>query len=121
MKAICERWLIALGIRNYQEFIKVSKDIAALETEMLEMKSVLEEWKTVPEGLEIEQSFDPNASTGVRSIAAGSAKAKLPSQVATVVIRLPICKPYTRLSLKRSGKPWRARSASCLLCRTDIS
>ena len=50
--------------RNYQEFIKVSKEIAALETEMLEMKSVLEEWKTVPEGLEIEQSFDPDSTSG---------------------------------------------------------
>ena len=50
--------------RNYTEFIKVSKDIGSLENEMLELKSVLEEWKTVPEGLEIEQSFDPNASTG---------------------------------------------------------
>lgn len=50
--------------RNYGEFIQVSKDIAALENEMLELKSVLEEWKTVPDSLEIEQSFDPNASNG---------------------------------------------------------
>jgi hypothetical protein len=44
--------------RNYNEFIKVSKDISALETEMLELKGVLEEWRTVPEGLEIEPAFD---------------------------------------------------------------
>lgn len=47
--------------RNYHEFIKVSKDIASLETEMMELKGVLEEWKTVPEGLEIEQTFDQNS------------------------------------------------------------
>lgn len=48
-------------IANYTEFIQVSKDIAALESEMLELKSVLEEWKTVPEGLAVEQSFDAAA------------------------------------------------------------
>lgn len=47
--------------RNYHEFIKVSKDIASLETEMMELKGVLEEWKTVPESLEIEQTFDQNS------------------------------------------------------------
>lgn len=27
----------------------------------MELKGVLEEWKTVPEGLEIEQTFDQNS------------------------------------------------------------
>ena len=31
---------------------------------MLELKSVLEEWKTVPEGLEIELSFEANVQSG---------------------------------------------------------
>lgn len=30
----------------------------------MELKGVLEEWKTVPEGLEIEQTFDQNAGSG---------------------------------------------------------
>lgn len=38
--------------RNYAEFVVISKEIATLETEMLELKGVLEEWRTVPESLE---------------------------------------------------------------------
>ncbi|GAA5968117.1 hypothetical protein JCM8115_001745 [Rhodotorula mucilaginosa] len=37
---------------NYSEFIVISKEIATLESEMLELKGVLEEWRTVPELLE---------------------------------------------------------------------
>lgn len=48
-------------VRNYHEFIRVSKDIASLENEMLELKGVLEEWRTVPEGLENEQTFDQSS------------------------------------------------------------
>ena len=57
---------------NYSEFIKVSKDIAGLENEMLELKSVLEEWKTIPEGLEIEQSFDVNSVNNASSSGSNS-------------------------------------------------
>lgn len=31
---------------------------------MMELKGVLEEWKTVPEGLEIEQTFDQSSGMG---------------------------------------------------------
>lgn len=37
---------------NYSEFIVISKEIATLESEMLELKGVLEEWRAVPELLE---------------------------------------------------------------------
>ncbi|GAA5976546.1 hypothetical protein JCM10908_005539 [Rhodotorula pacifica] len=37
---------------NYSDFIVISKEIATLESEMLELKGVLEEWRTVPELLE---------------------------------------------------------------------
>lgn len=38
--------------RNYADFVVISKEIATLENEMLELKSVIEEWRTVPESLE---------------------------------------------------------------------
>ncbi|GAA5868987.1 hypothetical protein JCM3774_002441 [Rhodotorula dairenensis] len=37
---------------NYSDFIVISKEIATLESEMLELKGVLEEWRAVPELLE---------------------------------------------------------------------
>jgi len=44
--------------RNYTGFVSVSKELSALETEMLELKSVLEEWKTVPDSLELTTESD---------------------------------------------------------------
>jgi Vps51/Vps67 len=43
--------------RNYAEFVAISKDISTLENEMLELKSILEEWKAVPGSLEIASSL----------------------------------------------------------------
>ncbi|GAA5998283.1 exocyst subunit EXO84 [Rhodotorula paludigena] len=37
---------------NYSDFVLISKEIATLENEMLELKGVLEEWRAVPESLE---------------------------------------------------------------------
>ncbi|POY72542.1 hypothetical protein BMF94_4368 [Rhodotorula taiwanensis] len=37
---------------NYSDFIVISKEIATLESEMLELKGVLEEWRAVPDLLE---------------------------------------------------------------------
>ncbi|BGP38482.1 exocyst complex component exo84 [Rhodotorula kratochvilovae] len=37
---------------NYADFVLISKEIATLENEMLELKGVLEEWRAVPESLE---------------------------------------------------------------------
>ncbi|GAA5961012.1 hypothetical protein JCM3765_006502 [Sporobolomyces pararoseus] len=37
---------------NYADFVIISKEIATLENEMLELKGVLEEWRAVPESLE---------------------------------------------------------------------
>ncbi|MCO5589739.1 hypothetical protein L7F22_043707 [Adiantum nelumboides] len=41
--------------RNYSEFITVSKEIATLENDMLELKELLSEWKTLPQALELEE------------------------------------------------------------------
>ena len=38
--------------RNYSAFIAISKEIATLENEMLELKTVLEEFKTIPATLD---------------------------------------------------------------------
>ncbi|SCV67496.1 BQ2448_5107 [Microbotryum intermedium] len=38
--------------KNYADFVVISKEIATLENEMLQLKSVLEEWRAVPESLE---------------------------------------------------------------------
>ncbi|GAA5974202.1 hypothetical protein JCM11641_003323 [Rhodosporidiobolus odoratus] len=37
---------------NYADFVVISKEIATLENEMIELKGVLEEWRSVPESLE---------------------------------------------------------------------
>lgn len=37
---------------NYADFVLISKEIATLENEMIELKGVLEEWRAVPELLE---------------------------------------------------------------------
>lgn len=47
-----ERGANARCRRNYAEFVVISKEIATLENEMLELKTVLEEWRTVPDTLE---------------------------------------------------------------------
>lgn len=41
--------------RNYQEFITISKEIATLENDMLELKELLGEWRTLPQALELEE------------------------------------------------------------------
>lgn len=41
--------------RNYSEFITISKEIATLENDMLELKELLGEWKTLPQALELEE------------------------------------------------------------------
>ncbi|EGG05981.1 uncharacterized protein MELLADRAFT_77926 [Melampsora larici-populina 98AG31] len=40
-------------IRNYSAFVAISKEIATLENEMLELKTVLEEFKTLPGDLDM--------------------------------------------------------------------
>jgi hypothetical protein len=39
--------------RNYGAFVAISKEIATLENEMLELKAVLEEFKTLPSDLDM--------------------------------------------------------------------
>lgn len=39
------------GLLSYAEFITISKEIATLENDMLELKELLSEWKGVPEAL----------------------------------------------------------------------
>lgn len=46
------RRLTRITYSNYADFVVISKEIATLENEMLELKGVLEEWRTVPESLE---------------------------------------------------------------------
>jgi hypothetical protein len=41
--------------RSYQDFITISKEIATLENDMLELKELLGEWKTLPQALELEE------------------------------------------------------------------
>ncbi|KAI3475495.1 hypothetical protein L1887_63119 [Cichorium endivia] len=42
--------------RNYSEFITISKEIATLENDMLELKELLAEWKQLPHALELDDS-----------------------------------------------------------------
>ncbi|SPO27997.1 related to EXO84 - exocyst protein essential for secretion [Ustilago trichophora] len=42
--------------KNYSEFITISKEIATLENDMLELKELLSEWKLLPQALELDDS-----------------------------------------------------------------
>ncbi|KAI5991344.1 hypothetical protein EDC04DRAFT_2812211 [Pisolithus marmoratus] len=42
--------------KNYAEFVLISKEISVLENEMLELKDSLQEWKSMPSLLHIEES-----------------------------------------------------------------
>ncbi|KAK4045998.1 exocyst complex component exo84 [Microbotryomycetes sp. JL201] len=49
---ITEAELQRTVFQNYPDFVIISKEISTLENEMLELKGILEEWRTVPELLE---------------------------------------------------------------------
>ncbi|KAM0788257.1 hypothetical protein ACM66B_001408 [Microbotryomycetes sp. NB124-2] len=49
---ITEAELQKTVFQNYPDFVVISKEISTLENEMLELKGILEEWRTVPELLE---------------------------------------------------------------------
>ncbi|KAL7340040.1 exocyst complex component EXO84 [Rhodotorula toruloides] len=49
---IAETELQKSVFNNYADFVLISKEIATLENEMIELKGVLEEWRAVPELLE---------------------------------------------------------------------
>ncbi|KAI6133654.1 hypothetical protein EV401DRAFT_1912524 [Pisolithus croceorrhizus] len=59
--------------KNYAEFVLISKEISTLENEMLELKEGLQEWKSMPSLLHIEES----ASVADRRRAARSSVADL--------------------------------------------
>lgn len=42
--------------KNYAEFITISKEIATLENDMLELKELLAEWKQLPQALELDDA-----------------------------------------------------------------
>lgn len=42
--------------KNYSEFITISKEIATLENDMLELKELLSEWKQLPQSLELDDT-----------------------------------------------------------------
>ncbi|GAA95398.1 uncharacterized protein L969DRAFT_21958 [Mixia osmundae IAM 14324] len=45
-------------LNNYSDFITVSKEVTTLENDLLELKSALEDWRGVPESLEVGVSFE---------------------------------------------------------------
>lgn len=49
-------------ICSYGDFVAVSKEISSLENEMLELKDLISEWKTVPELLN--NGVDPTQDVG---------------------------------------------------------
>jgi hypothetical protein len=49
-------------MRSYGDFIAVSKEISMLKNEMLELKDLVSEWKTVPELLN--NGVDPTMGAG---------------------------------------------------------
>ena len=61
--------------KNYSEFITISKEIATLENDMLELKELLSEWKQLPQALELDDTATASSSFSdlARSKAAGKA------------------------------------------------
>jgi hypothetical protein len=58
--------------RNYADFVVISKEIGTLENEMLELKSVIEEWRGVPESLEGGWAEDDLILNGTFIVSSGS-------------------------------------------------
>ncbi|CDR98683.1 hypothetical protein, partial [Sporisorium scitamineum] len=60
--------------KNYSEFITISKEIATLENDMLELKELLSEWKQLPQALELDDSTTASFSDSFsRAKASGKA------------------------------------------------
>jgi hypothetical protein len=53
-------------VQSYGDFVAVSKEISTLENEMLELKDLVSEWKTVPELLNngVDPTMELGPSTG---------------------------------------------------------
>ncbi|TKY89063.1 hypothetical protein EX895_001594 [Sporisorium graminicola] len=61
--------------KNYSEFITISKEIATLENDMLELKELLSEWKQLPQALELDDSSTTASFSDSFSRAKASGKA----------------------------------------------
>ncbi|PWO00852.1 hypothetical protein FA09DRAFT_293361 [Tilletiopsis washingtonensis] len=46
----------AASFHDYHDFIRVSKEISSLENEMLELKELVKEWKSLPHALQLEET-----------------------------------------------------------------
>ncbi|EST09068.1 Cullin repeat-like-containing domain protein [Kalmanozyma brasiliensis GHG001] len=60
---------------HYSEFITISKEIATLENDMLELKELLSEWKQLPQALELDDSSSTASFSDSFSRAKASGKA----------------------------------------------
>jgi len=52
-------------LKNYSEFVTISREIATLEAEMTDLKVVLEEWKGVPASLELSTDHSSDLDLGL--------------------------------------------------------
>lgn len=67
--------------KNYSEFITISKEIATLENDMLELKELLSEWKQLPQALELDDSTTATSSFSDFSRSKASGKANRNSTI----------------------------------------
>jgi hypothetical protein len=130
--------------KNYAEFVVISKEIATLENDMLELKDLLGEWKGVPEalvGLELDDPilgsassllsyYDPlllAADSVFHSICAASEKLARPPQplspnpLPTAAPPSSTSKTSTETSSSPSTTPSPAPRSSSPSYRVDIS
>lgn len=57
-KEATQKQLKAQVFKNYSEFITISKEIAVLENDMLELKELLLEWRQLPQLLQVDEASD---------------------------------------------------------------
>lgn len=65
LKCVGARSNSAEIVRNYSEFVTISREIATLEAEMTDLKVVLEEWKGVPASLELSTDHSSDLDLGL--------------------------------------------------------
>lgn len=65
------------ALYSYAEFVTISKEIATLENDMLELKDLLAEWKAVPQllGVGVDTASDGDGAKG--SVLSGAAESGL--------------------------------------------
>lgn len=69
MREKTQKQLKTQVFKNYAEFITISKEIAILENDMLDLKELLSEWKQLPQALQLDDPIN-NTRNGLSDLVA---------------------------------------------------